>query len=886
MKKVFLSLLLLTVYLLAIPAQPGIIEIVNGVQKIKVLLSGDEKVSYIRSLDGYTLLWNNDGILTYATQDENYNLIPSNVIANDIELRTNEEISFVSKLNKYLSYSQQQVALKKQIYSYNSIKLNKSFPSIGKHKLLMLLIDFPDIPAKISKSSFEALMNQYKYGGIGSFKDYYYDQSFGQLEITTDVYGWYTSKYTHDYYGKEENGKHDSKPYELVREAVDAAENAGVDFSQYDNNKDGILDAVMVIHAGYGQEAGGAPTTIWSHRWSLSAGGLSVTYDNTYINDYALQPELRGNSGTNITNIGVICHEFGHILGLPDWYDTDYSTNGQAFDLDQWDCMAGGSWNNGGKTPANHNSFSRWWEGWIQPTELKQAGNYSLKSMSKFPEFYVIRSNVKGEFFMLENRQKEMWDSALGGHGMLIYHVDSNYIASHWHSNDINAIPEHQGLDIEEADNLRSSSDLSGDPFPGTSNNRNFTDFTTPNSILWNKSYLSKPITNITENNKIITFDFLGGSKPLILFKNPAFNEIIKPNSQYKINFITYNTTNINLYLKNLKTNKTIIVNQNLNTSLGYFDWNVPNLPLSTYVLIASDANDTTLQFFSNPLIIYEQPKIFITEVADNPFFNADYVEIFNADNKSVNLNYFILEERFNKADNTNQRILRISSSIQKNPKADLILEPGEYAIFLNNSLKVTIDSFKTYFNVPDNVAIFSSKFMAPNIDGDERYQLKDSLGNIIDRFGLWTYTLSTSFRTDSTKCYTRAAGYLDGSLKTSWNIFDKYQYTFTPGYENIVTDNEYNNDKIIILKNDLQQNYPNPFNPTTTITFTLQQNSFVNIKIFNILGEQISELLNKEMQAGTYNLQFNAGNLSSGIYICQLKTNNFTKSIKMTLLK
>jgi len=83
-----------------------------------------------------------------------------------------------------------------------------------------------------------------------------------------------------------------------------------------------------------------------------------------------------------------------------------------------------------------------------------------------------------------------------------------------------------------------------------------------------------------------------------------------------------------------------------------------------------------------------------------------------------------------------------------------------------------------------------------------------------------------------------------------------------------------------------LNQNYPNPFNPTTKISFSLPKGEFVTVKIFDISGKEISELVNGELNAGTYEYQFNGSNLSSGTYFYQIKTSNFSEIKKMTLVK
>ena len=74
---------------------------------------------------------------------------------------------------------------------------------------------------------------------------------------------------------------------------------------------------------------------------------------------YSCSAELRGNSGSYLTRIGVICHEFGHVLGAPDYYDVDYTTGGSFEGMGDWCIMAGGSWNNNGATPAHHNGFTK-----------------------------------------------------------------------------------------------------------------------------------------------------------------------------------------------------------------------------------------------------------------------------------------------------------------------------------------------------------------------------------------------------------------------------------------------------------------------------------------------------------------------------------------------
>lgn len=93
-------------------------------------------------------------------------------------------------------------------------------------------------------------------------------------------------------------------------------------------------------------------------------------------------------------------------------------------------------------------------------------------------------------------------------------------------------------------------------------------------------------------------------------------------------------------------------------------------------------------------------------------------------------------------------------------------------------------------------------------------------------------------------------------------------------------------NSNIVPEKFSLSQNYPNPFNPSTTIKFSIPENSFVSLKIYDINGKEISELVNKNLSQGEYEANFDARKLSSGVYFYTLRTGNFTETKIMSLIK
>lgn len=200
---------------------------------------------------------------------------------------------------------------------------------------------------------------------VKTFKQYYEEQSGGSYTVDGEVSEWLTVPGNYADYGSDNpEGGNDNKPGTkgprgLVKDALNAAVESGIDLAEYDqfdlydldgdgdqNEPDGLVDHLMVLHAGVGQEAGGGAIgedAIWSHRWTLNGvypvANTTAKVDywggNMAAFDYTIEPE----DGA----VGVFAHEFGHDLGLPDEYDTQYT--GQGEPVASWSIMSGGSWN-------------------------------------------------------------------------------------------------------------------------------------------------------------------------------------------------------------------------------------------------------------------------------------------------------------------------------------------------------------------------------------------------------------------------------------------------------------------------------------------------------------------------------------------------------------
>ena len=494
------------------PASPYAIEITQpDGTKISIIGKGSMKNSWTETLDGYSIVKNKDGVYEYAQKDNN-RLIPSGFLVQEDKKNVDKQ-NFLDKQAKHLRLTITAEELSSAritgTSASNDSEINLAFPTQGTHKVLVLLIDYPDLEGTHTVAEFENFMNQEDYDSTGSFRDYYLKVSDNKLDVNADVVGWYRADSSYVYYGKK-NGYDRTKG--LVREAVDAAEAAGIDFSIYDNDKDGSIDGIILVHAGQGAEEGSQEDYIWSHRGALGSE-YGTIYDGIVINDYMVNPERRvysNNGSGGMVGIGVFCHEFGHGLNLPDLYDIDYSSAG----IGSWGLMAGGTWLGDEKVPGFMSAWSRVTLGWIIPEKISN-GSYSLAASTTSTAVYKVNTAIPGEYFLLENRQKSGQDTFLKGSGLAIWHIDGNQRVS---DNSDNANEDHRLVDLEQADGLghlysEEGAADDGDLFPGSSENTSFTDATSPNSKTYNLAASGIEITGISEESGIVNFNVSGGDE-------------------------------------------------------------------------------------------------------------------------------------------------------------------------------------------------------------------------------------------------------------------------------------------------------------------------------------------------------------------------------------
>ena len=513
MKRIFLLLFSLCFSLgavFAVKAYPGLVtKTQSDGSVISFYIHGDENFNYITSSDGYLLIENN-GVFEYAEIDYNFSIKSLGVKANDLSLRTEKEKIFLLSIPKAidvmanLEYQKYRVEKMKRVSPIQ--RVSSTFPLTGNPKSLVILVNFTDVKftSPTAKDDYTRLLNETNYsenGATSSAREYFRTSSNGVFDPNFVVVGPYDLSHDYKFYGEEKDGNHDRAAAQMVIDACNAADN-DIDFSEFDTDKDGKLDNVFVYYAGHNQAEGGGANTIWPHRSYITS---RIECDGVRLYDYACTSEFRGADGEDMCGIGTFCHEFGHVLGLPDLYVTDYESNHNT--PSRWDIMDQGSYNNKGRTPPTYSSYSRFFLGWLEPIQLT-GGSYTLNPLIEANEAYLFalkNHNLNGkspdpvEFFMIENRQRVGIDElGVPAAGMLVTHI--YYNEGTWNTNSPNNDPDRQGVQIYCAAGTTSSP--SSNTFPGSKN------VTSCFFTMRDGTEAQYPLINIQEKNRVITFDY------------------------------------------------------------------------------------------------------------------------------------------------------------------------------------------------------------------------------------------------------------------------------------------------------------------------------------------------------------------------------------------
>ena len=393
-------------------------------------------------------------------------------------------------------------------------------PYIGDRRQLVVLAAFSDQPFKGGKAEtlelWNKIFNTENYSEEpfhGSVHDYFLEQSYGQLRLTFDLFYVVVNsmvKY-HSTDWDDENSKY------LVQDIMKVLKDEVDDWAPYDWDGDGYVNQLMIIFSGKGQNAGGGANTIWPHQYTLSehSGVEPITFNSGgkeyTVDSYCCVQELNLDGGYG--SFGTICHEYSHCFGLPDFYD------GSTTYVYTWDIMDYGNNNHNGLCPCGYSAFERTFMGWMTPVELNSDTTLTaIPALGERPQAYLIRNEGEPqEYYLVENRQQQGWDTYLPGSGIVVFHIDYDDVGFNYLLSQPNT-SKRQRYTIFAANDKSSypRSYASGWAYPYNRNNE-LTNTSTPAATLKNPNFdgtllMSKPITAMAVVNGMASFSFMNQS--------------------------------------------------------------------------------------------------------------------------------------------------------------------------------------------------------------------------------------------------------------------------------------------------------------------------------------------------------------------------------------
>jgi len=389
---------------LSMPANPaGFTESQPDGDVVDLHIHGDEHYNWIADEDGFTVL-KDRGWFVYAERGPKGKLVP-----------TGHRVGKISPAHLGLTPR----ALPDQAFRRSNLIDHPESPLQtggsasasgssasqwqGTLNNLVILLRFADHSSRSlpTVSDIDILMNE--PGGhptlapTGSVWDIFQENSYGLLSLESTVYYWVDLPQTEAYYAGGNSGL-TSTVHGAIRSALDTLDaDPNINFSNFDRDNDGNIDAITFLHSGYAAEWGGTSSDgasytdrIWSHKWSI---GSWYSSEGVRVGNYHISPAIWGTSGNAIGRVGVICHETGHFLGLPDLYDgNDSDGDGKSGNgIGSWGLMAN-SWgfDNSQRHPPHLCAWSKTQLGWMNPLTIDTTGTYSLTQATSAPQAYRI----------------------------------------------------------------------------------------------------------------------------------------------------------------------------------------------------------------------------------------------------------------------------------------------------------------------------------------------------------------------------------------------------------------------------------------------------------------------------------------------------------------
>ncbi len=830
---------------------------------------------------------------------------------------------------------------------------------VDTQNILVILVDFPN---KLYSSGYAAatpddfdslLFSTGRKNPTGSMTEFYIENSYGKYVIKGRSVGWYSAGAEYEMFG--EDGFMD--PSEIVRGAVYSADGI-VDFSEYDNDGDGYVDGIIVVHAGTGHEESGNGDEIHSHSSSLFP---AVMVDGVSVRKYTIQPEETTSGGGGMIAIGVFCHEWGHVLGLPDLYDIDYSSSG----LGRWSLMASGNYNNSSKTPASFDAWCKKKLGWLAPTRLLfNASGLQIPASAFNPVCYELSLNgsLRTEYWLVENRYNTGFDSYLPGEGIIIYHIDDNVgsNANEWHPI-VFLEPADGKFDLQYKRNSGDGSDAW--PY-GAANN--FHDKTVPDSKYYGSGFSSQvAVWNISPIDSVMTVDLeVSFTRPWIEGSGIVFRDDVFGNGNLKIEagekiqvFLTIknewaSTDNITVTMTSdnpalsipidVADFGTLATDQSKSNGTFPFEFVVPQEYESHidsfYFELVSDGGSYTTSFSAEASV--GKAQILIVDDDNGDPENLEEYLFWPIKNNRIPTDMWPKKTSGSPDSATLSNyhvVMWLTGGYRDNllTVADISALKGflnqggnlfltgqglakqlsfQDSDFLNNYLKVHyIDS--TFSSIPIQYGISGSNISdgldmlalgTPGVVNQTVFDHLLPIGEGVPELQYLRHNYAPDLPDDfSTISYAGEyksvfMGYGIEAMKNNEDRFiksDTIMARILSFFGDTPLDVADFDGMAINLPRRfrMEQNFPNPFNPTTVISYTIMgsgsRQDRTQIDIFNVLGQQVINLVNRAETPGQYEVVWdgrdqNGQPVASGLFFYRIQRGEQSETRKMILLK
>lgn len=490
----------------AAPAAPHTYTLDVGGQQMTVRNKGNEWTNWIETEAGYAIAPDASGKYFYVSQFAGNAPVLSNVPATSAPPVV---------LQKHVSPSvMRSMPLPSAAAGLTTPAAVANSPTGAfKGKILFILVKFNDQNSSTTESSWGSFVKN-------NIKDFYYKASNKKVQLipatetsgtaNNGVIGWLPLNRNHP----NNAGNIDSRNQTLSKQAIIAAD-PYIDYASYDTNQDGYVDSdelsVVVIVAGQETAYGSSGKSVWGHAWYIPTppivDGVKV---GTYHRGQFGYAQFGEKHGTHQATMGIMVHELGHLtFGLPDLYDTDYTSGGAG----SYCVMSGSSWGYSstnsyqGQTPVLPSAWIKKYLKWSTPTVASGTATLTAAGSTLATPANTIRrastSKVR-EYFLVENRQLMGYDRGLEGlidttnfGGLAIWHIDD--------SRSSNSSDAHRWVDLEKADNTEaeSATDLW---YAG--NATTFNGSSIPNSNNYAGSATNVNINSISASGETMTANF------------------------------------------------------------------------------------------------------------------------------------------------------------------------------------------------------------------------------------------------------------------------------------------------------------------------------------------------------------------------------------------